>query len=154
MVSAPSLTLSSHAHLPPLYTLVVPSVPLSQPINVMLALGTPLLVAIKMRGCYLTVRTGLARWRVPSYLVFSRPFFTFFSFLSLFFSAPFLFFLFRFLSFIFLFLPHSILSFCLLISIHSRTYPSHATVFLAGLCHLGLSPFRYLRCASLHFASL
>ena len=122
MVSAPSLTLSSHAHLLPLYTLGVTSVPRYQPITVMLALCTPLCVAIKVRKHYLSARTAWLGGARRVTLFSSRFFFTLVFFFL--FSVPLLpqFFLLRFFSFIFLFLPHSSSRFCFLLSLHSLAY--------------------------------
>ena len=55
---------AAHAHFPPLYSLAVTSVPPSQPITVMLARCTPLLVAIKVRRYSLSAR---AAWLVYSH---------------------------------------------------------------------------------------
>ena len=110
MVSAPSLTLSSHAHLPPLYTLGVTSVPRYQPITVMLALCTPLCVAIKMRKHYLSARTAWLGGARRVILFSSRFFFTLVFSFSL-----------RFCSFLNSFccvsFPLSSLSFCILFQI-------------------------------------
>ena len=149
MVSAPSLTLSSHAHLPPLYTLVVTSVPRSQPITVMLALCTPLRVAIKMRGHYLSARTTWLGGAHRVTLFSSRFFFTLVFSFSLLFRS--------FLnSFCFVSFPLSSCSFRILVQVSAFCFlfilvrNFHTLRYALRAVPSGtLSPFRYLRCVSL-----
>ena len=143
MASAPSLALSAHAHFPPLYTLSATSVPPSQPITVMLALCTPLLVAIKVRRYSLS---GRAAW-----LVYSHRFTMFlpkFSF-TLVFSFSFLFRSF-FLSFYRVSFLLSFCSMCILGYFPFCFFPFHLLVtctrysMLCGPSSLRLTPCRYL----------
>ena len=149
MVSAPSLTLSSHAHFPPLYTLAVSSVPLSQTITVMLVLCTPLLVAIKVRRYSLS---GHAAWLGGShrFTLFPSKFF-----FTLVFSFSFLFRSF-FISFCRVSFLLSFCSICILVYFSVFFFPFHLLLthtrysMSCGLSPLRLTPCRYLCCLLTH----